>query len=444
MPPADEGEPLSAVQIGILRLDRSGAEMGRQAAATSDPASDHWAFQPIRPQALPRVARNDWPLTPADSFIAAAPGASHLGPSELAAPATRCVACRSTSPGLPPTVDELDEFLRAAAKGTRCLVAARRPLAGVAAYGERWGRHWLELARWAESEGYELNHPRPYAWKYRDFVIRSFNRDRPYDEFLRDRLPATNSRIFGRTIHRDGLPGGGRLSSNEDKYPTQCRSDRHRERGGRRSARPDRRLSQCHNHKFDPLTQRDYRLQASLSQANRRIYVAQPGRMANYEAAEPGDLDPAVSLARPSRAVEKLLTERREKFSPATRAAIAKPPADRPANKQNSDKPISTCNCSTARSKKRYRGTTEHSTMARKEDRRIEKSLPTGPQLGDTIRHGLHRCGVDILPMRGFYPLLFQFLALNRRGGFLPVRGDIIVVARTSIQVCRNSWTPCR
>src|SRR6185369_11891829 len=91
--------------------------------------------------------------------------------------------------GLPPTPEEVDDFLRAAgAKPQAAYEAVVERLLASPHYGERWGRHWLDLARFAESNGYEFDEPRPDAWRYRDYVIDAFNSDKPYDRFIKEQL----------------------------------------------------------------------------------------------------------------------------------------------------------------------------------------------------------------------------------------------------------------
>lgn len=117
--------------------------------------------------------------------------------------------------GLPPEPEDVDEFVSdetpdALSRRVDRLLASPR-------YGERWGRHWLDVARWAESEGFESNHMRPYAWRYRDYVVASFNHDLPFDRFLREQLagdelePNADEQLVA-----TGFLAAARLSSNEE------------------------------------------------------------------------------------------------------------------------------------------------------------------------------------------------------------------------------------
>src|SRR5262249_18767214 len=128
-------------------------------------------------------------------------------------------------------------------------------------YGERWGRHWLDLARWAESDGYLSNYPRPYAWRYRDYVVRSFNADKPYDRFVREQLagdeltPYTDENLIA-----TGFLASGRMDTCEENKAEQRNNvlvDIVNTTGNVFLGLTIH-CAQCHNHKFDPITARDY------------------------------------------------------------------------------------------------------------------------------------------------------------------------------------------
>jgi len=145
----------------------------------------HWAFQPLRPGKHPQVAHAMF-QSPIDRFILARLQTNNLG---LSPRATRQQIIRRVSfdlIGLPPTIEEINAFLRdASAQAYPRLID--RMLASPH-YGERWGRHWLDLARFAESDGFEHDAARPHSWRYRDYVVRSFNQDKPYDLFIREQI----------------------------------------------------------------------------------------------------------------------------------------------------------------------------------------------------------------------------------------------------------------
>src|SRR5205814_6053071 len=170
---------------------RAGAPDPRTAATTVAQAKDsksHWAFQPVRDVVIPKVKNAAWARTPIDNFILTKLEARNLQP---APPADRRTLIRRVYydlTGLPPTFEEVEAFEHdqsadAYEKLIDRLLASPR-------YGERWGRYWLDVAGYADSEGGKLTDdvPRTYAWRYRDYVIRSFNADKPYNRFLLEQI----------------------------------------------------------------------------------------------------------------------------------------------------------------------------------------------------------------------------------------------------------------
>ncbi|HEV2688451.1 MAG TPA: DUF1549 domain-containing protein, partial [Bryobacteraceae bacterium] len=144
----------------------------------------YWAFQPVSRPQPPNVKQKI--ATPVDAFLAARLEAKGLEFSHSADRVTLIRRVTFDLTGLPPTPDEVDAFVadkspQAYEKVVDRLLASRR-------YGERWARHWLDLARFAESEGFKSDETRPNAWRYRDYVIRSFNENKPYDRFVKEQI----------------------------------------------------------------------------------------------------------------------------------------------------------------------------------------------------------------------------------------------------------------
>ena len=153
-------------------------------AKKADPS--YWAFQPVKKPAVPTVKTPNWARTPVDQFILAKlepKGITPNGPAEKLALLRRATYDLT---GLPPTVAEVDAYLADDSDNAYERLIDR--LLASPAYGEKWGRHWLDLVRYAESNGYERDGTKPYAWRYRDYVIDSFNADKPYTQFLREQL----------------------------------------------------------------------------------------------------------------------------------------------------------------------------------------------------------------------------------------------------------------
>ena len=253
----------------------------------------HWAFQkPTRP-ALPAVGDPSWVRTPVDAFILARLEKAGLRP---APPADRATLLRRVTldlTGLPPTPDELDTFLNDTRPGAYERVVER--LLASPYYGERWAQHWLDVARYAESNGYEGDAERPHAWRYRDWVIRAFNDDLPYDRFLTEQL-AGDLLAKGEDArrHADDLVASGFnrcgpvhvVGGNTDPEVNRLEvlTEMTNEVG---SAFLGLTLgcARCHDHKFDPVSQRDYyRLQAFFAAAQPKdIDIATPEEKAAHD-----------------------------------------------------------------------------------------------------------------------------------------------------------------
>jgi mono/diheme cytochrome c family protein len=263
-----KSEPLSAAEIALVKswIDQ-GAPWPETAPATVKDPRKHWAFQaPVRP-AVPPVRNAAWAENDVDRFILARLEAKQLAPSR---PADKVTLLRRMSLdliGLPPTIAEVDAFLadgspNAYEKQVERLLASPH-------YGERWGRHWLDAARYADSDGFEKDKSRN-VWMYRDWVIGAINRDLPYDRFIVEQL--AGDQLPGAT--QDGRVATGFLRNsmlNEEGGidPEQFRMEAMFDRMdalGKSVLGLTIQCCQCHNHKFDPLTQEEYyRLLAFLN-----------------------------------------------------------------------------------------------------------------------------------------------------------------------------------
>src|SRR5262249_10611918 len=144
-------------------------EVGTTAGGAPRPKSDHWAFQPLRRAAPPAVKDQAWPRNPVDAFVLANLEARGVSPSPEADRTTLIRRLSLDLLGLPPTPEDVADFLHDERPDAYERLVDR--LLGSPHFGERWGRHWLDLARYADSDGYEKDLPRPHAWRYRDWVI---------------------------------------------------------------------------------------------------------------------------------------------------------------------------------------------------------------------------------------------------------------------------------
>jgi hypothetical protein len=245
------------VQMGLPWPDRlHGTGQGLVEGRAASSAKPHWAFQPIRDPAVPDAKTKAWPRTPVDRFIVARLEAAGLSPSLQADRRTLIRRASFDLTGLPPTPEELDAFEGDTAPGSFDRLVER--LLASPRYGERWGRHWLDVARYADTKGYILFQDANYHWAYtyRDYVIRAFNQDLPYDQFLieqiaADRMPTKDGR---RPLPALGfLTLGGRFMGNvhdviDDRIDVICR--------GLMSLTVT--CARCHDHKFDPIPAQDY------------------------------------------------------------------------------------------------------------------------------------------------------------------------------------------
>lgn len=242
---------------------REGLPPATKPAIDYDAARRHWAFQPVRPVTPPQAAGRA-EVDPVDRFIRAKLAEAGFAPAPAAG--RRALLRRTTFllTGLPPTPQEALEFVNDPSPQAFQRVVDR--LLASSAFGERWGRHWLDTARYAESNGKSMNLVWPHAWRYRDYVVDALNRDLPYDEFLRqqlagDLLPAANDAARASQIVATGLLALGAKSYEEggarEKYLLELADDQidvvARGMLGLTVA-----CARCHDHKFDPVPQADY------------------------------------------------------------------------------------------------------------------------------------------------------------------------------------------
>ena len=228
------------------------------AEARADDEQTHWAFRtPTRPP-IPSAKDVSWVRTPVDAFVLARLEAVGLRPKPRADAVRRLRRASLDLLGLPPTRQQVEVFLKDSSPDAWRRVIDR--LLASPHYGERWGRHWLDLARYADSNGFEFDFERPYAWHYRDYVINSFNSDQPYDRFLIEQLAGDESdpnrfeALVATGFCRTG-PTVGNQTLEKNRYD---------ELDDVISTTTEVFLgltlgcARCHDHKYDPLTQRDY------------------------------------------------------------------------------------------------------------------------------------------------------------------------------------------
>ncbi len=252
------------VQIAALtdwvKMGMPWPEGGAVLSSKADAAKTHWSFQPVKPVTVPQPADpNGWVKSPVDAFVLEKLNAEKLTPSPIADRKALIRRAAFVLTGLPPSDDETDAFLNDRAPLREAFGKAVDRLLSSPRYGERWGRHWLDVARYADHRGYLAGNDSreyPFAWTYRDWVIRSLNDDLPYDQFLTKQLAAD---LPGSGGDRDDLAAlgfltlGRRFLNNQndiidDRIDVVMRGTMALTVG----------CARCHDHKFDPVTAKDY------------------------------------------------------------------------------------------------------------------------------------------------------------------------------------------
>ncbi len=223
----------------------------------------YWAFQPLAKPGAPKVKNLAWPKSDVDRFILARLEAEGLTPVQPAEKRTLIRRATFDLTGLPPTLEEIDTFLKDDSPQAFAKVVDR--LLDSPAYGERWGRHWLDLVRYADTAGDNSDYPIPQMYKYRNWVIQAFNDDKPYDQFLReqlagDLLPSKDEPDRQQKLIATGyLANARRFGSYEDaRYPWHLTIEDTIDNLGRTVLGLTINCSRCHDHKFDPITSEDY------------------------------------------------------------------------------------------------------------------------------------------------------------------------------------------
>jgi hypothetical protein len=249
---------------GSVRAGQSLAERGK----------NHWAFQPVRLPAIPAVRDRDWARSPIDAFVLARLEAAGLRPAPPADKRTLLRRVTLDLIGLPPTLAEQHAFLADHSPDAFARVVDR--LLARPEYGERWGRHWLDVVRYAESNGYERDGAKPSAWRYRDYVLDAFNNDKPYDRFVQeqvagDEMPGWNAETqTAATFLRLGT------WDDEPANPSVDRYDQLDDVLGVTATAflgLTLRCARCHNHKFEPFSQAEYYRMLAVFQPLKRPQI---------------------------------------------------------------------------------------------------------------------------------------------------------------------------
>jgi hypothetical protein len=382
-------------------------------SASAQEKAAHWAFQPVEKVAPPPSPI--WGRNPIDAFIHARQKAAAVTPNSEADKRTLMRRLSLDLTGLPPAVDDVEAFLKDDRSDAYDQLVER--LLTAPQHGERWARHWLDLARWAESEGYESNHPRNFAWRYRDWVARAFNADKPFADFIREQIAGDEIEAYADdNIIATGFLASCRLSSNEE--------DRYRQRNeigvdiANATANAFLGLTlqcaQCHNHRLDPISARDYyRFYAFFIQGlPANIALKEPALWAAYNAKKPAGYD---SLRQERDAIfekgkKAKLDGVRAGLSKKEKDAYDKSPSGRDSDEEKSARetdllfqftPAMFETAISAAERKRYEA-------VKKQVADMEKDMLEPPQTFGFYSFAKNPHRVEVLPMKAFYPLMYD------------------------------------
>ncbi|MGD9637030.1 MAG: DUF1553 domain-containing protein [Pirellulales bacterium] len=242
----------------------------------------YWAFQRVRDPSQPPVTNAAWPRNPIDHFILARLEAAGIGPSPPADKRTLLRRVTYDLTGLPPTSEELAAFIADNSPDAFAKVVDR--LLASPQYGEKWGQHWLDAVRFAESAGHDGNNAYLHAWRYRDYVVRSFNADKPYDKFLveqlaGDLLPKSGDaqQDFDRVVATGFLQVGPKPVVMRDKHQMLLEiADEQVHTIGVSMLGLTLGCARCHDHKFDPIPTADYYSLAGILTSTKVMADAAP------------------------------------------------------------------------------------------------------------------------------------------------------------------------
>ena len=244
---------------------RTGSKADVKAAAW-DPnkGKDHWSFQPIKEPKVPDVSGSKWQVaSPIDAFVAAGWADKKLTPVADADKRTLLRRVTFDLTGLPPTPADIDAFLKDTSPNAFEKVVDK--LLASSAFGERWGRHWLDVARYAESSGKEQNVFYPHAWRYRDYVIKAFNADMPIDQFFKEQLAGDLMDAKNDTDKANKMIATGFLAMGPKSHNERNRrqfeldvADEMIDAFSQGMLGLTVACARCHDHKFDPIPTKDY------------------------------------------------------------------------------------------------------------------------------------------------------------------------------------------
>jgi hypothetical protein len=292
------------------RRSKSPTDLASYDALITPEDRGHWAFQPVKTPPVPAVKSSTWARNPIDRFVLAKQEEQDLLPAPAAEPQALVRRLFLDLTGLPPTPDECSAFLDDFARSPDAIENLVDNLLARPAYGERWARHWLDLVRYAESNGYERDAAKPFAWRYRDYVIRSFNGDKPFERFILEQIAGDELPEGDHTPENLIATGYYRLGPWDDE-PADPKQDRYDQLDDLVNTTSEVFLgltlgcARCHNHKFEPLSMHDYYRMVAIFEplkrpADGRTERVLPLGSAAQIAANPRKLEQGYFLQEPS------------------------------------------------------------------------------------------------------------------------------------------------
>lgn len=298
LPQSDIDKLVRWVEMGLPwpkeeTADATGARASKS-FSISDDQRTHWAFQPIENPPLPVAKEADWNRNPIDQFLSSRWQVEGIPPNELADRGTLLRRVTYDLTGLPPTVEELHQFLSDESPSAWEHVVNR--LLASPHYGERWGRHWLDVVRYADTSGNPSDHPVPDAYKYRNYVIESLNKDKPYDQFLREQYAGdllareAPPEQFEELVTATGQLAIARRFGFNDTNFLDFHLTMHDllDTMGQSVLGLTIGCARCHDHKFEPISAKDYYALYGIFSSSRFTF---PGA---EEVKHPKDLVPAI------------------------------------------------------------------------------------------------------------------------------------------------------
>ena len=303
-----EGKLTERQIADLVKWVKMGAPFPAASPSSSRPRDpNHWAFQPPAVPAVPTVKNRSWPAAPLDNFILVRLERAELSPASPADKRTLLRRLTFDLTGLPPTPEQTAAFLADNSPDATARLIDR--LLASPAYGERWGRHWLDVARYADSNGLDENVAHGNAWRYRDYVVKAFNEDRPYDRFLTeqlagDLLTCESEEERQRNLVATGfLAIGPKVLAEVDQAKMQMDIvDEQIDTVGRALLGLTLGCARCHDHKFDPIQTADYYGLAGVFKSTKtmenytKVAKWHENPLWDFAPKMPGDMEPPTAM----------------------------------------------------------------------------------------------------------------------------------------------------